>query len=76
MTPGNGRRDHDVTADQKRMWLEWARGLESLGSGPKPAVRLQHTAMPCRRLPVRPSDSGPGPLPAAGNRPDESWRLD
>jgi hypothetical protein len=48
-----------VTADQKRMWLEWARDLDSLGSGPKPAAHLQHTAMPCRRLPVRPAEPDP-----------------
>ena len=50
-----------MTADQKRMWQEWARGLDSLGSGPKPAPRLQHTAMPCRKLPARQPEPGPGP---------------
>jgi hypothetical protein len=53
-----------VTADQKRMWLEWARNLDSLGSGPKPAAHLQHTAIPCRKLAARHADSAAAP--AAG----------
>lgn len=55
-----------VTADQKRMWQEWARGLDSLGSGPKPALRLQQTAMPCRKLSVpavEPAPERPDPPP-------------